>query len=196
LRSLTRAPIVARSETGVWLSTLRQAASVTSEEQRLETPQLKHASQESWHGRLDTDDRRAMMIFARRVFLGAGIWGIIVVTPMYFLFDTIGRQRSLPITYPQFYYGFLAVTLAWQFAFLAIGSDPVRYRLMMIPGIVEKLAFVLSMGILYVQGRVILTDIVTVSPDLVWGTLFIISFAKTSASAGYSRRPGSLPVRG
>jgi hypothetical protein len=32
------------------------------------------------------------MKFARRVFLGAGAWGIVVLTPLYFLFDAIGRH--------------------------------------------------------------------------------------------------------
>jgi hypothetical protein len=123
------------------------------------------------------------MTFARRVFLGAGVWGILIVTPMYFLFDTIGRQNASPITYPQFYYGFLAVTMAWQLAFLAIGSDPVRFRPLMIPSMVEKFLFILSMAVLFVQGRVSLADVVVTSPDLVLGTLFVIAFVKTSAAA-------------
>ena len=57
------------------------------------------------------------MKFAKIVFLAGGVWGIVLVTPLYFLFDAIGRQRGTPITYPQFFYGFLAVTMAWQFAF-------------------------------------------------------------------------------
>jgi hypothetical protein len=123
------------------------------------------------------------MKFARRVFLGAGVWGIVMMTPMYFLFDTIGRLNSSPITYPQFYYGFLAVTIAWQLAFLMIGSDPVRFRPMMLPGMVEKFLFVLSMAALFVQGRITLTDLMVTSTDLVLGILFVIAFVKTSAAA-------------
>ena len=121
------------------------------------------------------------MKFARMVFFVAGAWGIVVLTPLYFLFDAIGRQHSSPITYPQFFYGFLAVTMAWQFAFLVIGSDPARFRLMMIPSVVEKLGFVLSMGILYSEGRIAVTDVVIVMPDFLLGVLFTIAFAKTSA---------------
>ena len=130
------------------------------------------------------------MKFAKRVFLGAGVWGMVILTPMYFLFDAIGRQNESPITYPQFYYGFLAVTIAWQLAFLVIGSDPVRFRPLMIPSMVEKFYTVLSMAALFVQGRIALTDMIVISPDLALGILFVIAFAKTSAAAvpiGYAR---------
>jgi len=129
------------------------------------------------------------MKFARSVFLGAGVWGILFLTPMYFLFGAIGRQRSSPITYPQFYYGFLAVTMAWQFVFLVIGWDPARFRVMMIPSMLEKFGFIASIGVLYIQARITLTDVSVVAPDIVLGVLFTIAFAKTSASSATSDRP-------
>jgi hypothetical protein len=124
------------------------------------------------------------MKFARRVFVAAGVWGIVILTPLYFLFDAIGRLYPSPINYPQGYYGFLAITLAWQFAFLVIGSNPARYRLMMIPSMVEKFSYVLTMGVLYIQGRIGVTDVLVISPDLVWGVLFARAFVKMSAVAG------------
>jgi hypothetical protein len=36
----------------------------------------------------------------------------VVVSPLYFLFDEIGRQNPPAITHPEFFYGFVAVTLA------------------------------------------------------------------------------------
>ena len=64
------------------------------------------------------------MKFAKIVFYAAGIWGILVLTPLYFLFDRIGRQDPPPITHPGFYYGFVGVALAWQIAFLIIAPTP------------------------------------------------------------------------
>jgi hypothetical protein len=125
------------------------------------------------------------MKFAKVVFLVAGVWGIVLLTPLYFLFDAIGRQQSTPITYPQFFYGFLAVTMAWQFAFLVIGSDPARFRPMMIPSVAEKFIYVVSMGVLYSEGRIRVTDVMIVAPDLLLGVLFIIAFATTSVSSGF-----------
>jgi len=123
------------------------------------------------------------MKFARNVFLVAGVWGIAILTPLYFLFDTIGSRGGSPITYPQFYYGFVGVALAWQFVFLVIGSDPVRYRGMMIPAMAEKLIYGLSMSTLYAQGRIGLVDVLPIVPDLLLCALFAVAFAKTSASA-------------
>ena len=82
------------------------------------------------------------MKFARVVFLIAGVWGIVVLTPLYFLVDLTGRQYVAPADYPQFFYGFLSVALAWQIAFLVIGSSPGRFRPLMIPSIVEKFGHV------------------------------------------------------
>jgi hypothetical protein len=129
------------------------------------------------------------MTFAKRVFVGAGVWGCLSVTPLYFLFETIERQSSMPITYPQFYYGFLAVTLAWQLAFIVIGSDPVRFRPLMIAGMVEKFGFIATIGLLYLQGRVTATDVLVVSPDCLLGILFVIAFVKTSAAALHDNMP-------
>lgn len=38
-------------------------------------------------------------------------------------------------------YGFIGVAAAWQVAFLLIAQDPLRYRLLILPGILEKLGF-------------------------------------------------------
>jgi hypothetical protein len=64
------------------------------------------------------------MTFSRRVFACAGVWGVLVVTPLSFLFETMGRQAPPAITHPEFYYGFAGITLAWQVVFLVIASDP------------------------------------------------------------------------
>ena len=78
------------------------------------------------------------MRIAKTVFLGAGAWGIVVLTPLYFLVDLTGRQYAAPMEYPQFFYGFLSVAMAWQVAFLVIGASPSRFRPLMIPSIIEK----------------------------------------------------------
>jgi hypothetical protein len=93
-----------------------------------------------------------VMKFARIVFVGAGIWGIVVLTPFYWLIDITGRRHGPPTDYPQVFYGFMSVALAWQIAFLVIGSDPARFRPLMIPSILEKLGWVLTLALLYGHG--------------------------------------------
>jgi cytochrome b len=81
------------------------------------------------------------MRFARFVFTIAGIWGIVVLTPLYWLVDITGRIYAPPADYPHFFYGFLSVAMAWQLAFLVIGSDPARFRPLMIPSIAASVRF-------------------------------------------------------
>jgi hypothetical protein len=119
------------------------------------------------------------MKFAKIVFITAGVWGIVVLTPLYLLLDVTGRQYAPPTAYPQFFYGFLAVAMAWQIAFLMIGSNPARFRLLMIPCIVEKLGYVATLLVLHGQGRISATDASPAIPDLLLGVLFIAAWAKT-----------------
>lgn len=121
------------------------------------------------------------MKFARIAFIGAGIWGVAVLTPIYFLIDVTGRQYPAPASYPHFFYGFLSVAMAWQIAFMIIGSDPVRFRPLMIAGIVEKLAHVAGVAVLYSQARLSAEDAMAAGPDLLLGLLFIVAFLKTPA---------------
>src|SRR6187401_3618931 len=113
------------------------------------------------------------MRFARLVFRIAGIWGLLIVTPLYVLYDTVGRQYPPPVTHPDFYYGFISVTLAWQLAFLLIATDPMRFRPLMIVAIIEKFGYLVTLGTLYVQGRLQFGQFAVVSPDTILGVLFV-----------------------
>ena len=94
------------------------------------------------------------MRFARWVFLLAGVSGILMVVPPYFLEAKTGQDYPPPVTHPEYYYGFLGVTLAWQVMFLVIASDPVRYRRAMLPAMLEKASFAVAIPLLYAAGRV------------------------------------------
>ena len=122
------------------------------------------------------------MRFAKVVFIAAGVWGIVVLTPLYFLIDISGRQYAAPTTYPQFVYGFLSVAMAWQIAFLMIGTSPVRFRPLMLASMVEKFGHVMTVAVLYAQARISTLDAMAAGPDLLLGALFIAAFAKTSTS--------------
>jgi hypothetical protein len=120
------------------------------------------------------------MRFARIVFLIAGIWGVLVLTPFYFMFDVIGRRDPPPITHPGIYYGFLSLGLAWQIAFLIIARDPVGLRPMMIPSIIEKIGYVATLLVLYLQSRLHSSDLTFAAADLILGILFLVAFFKTA----------------
>jgi hypothetical protein len=78
------------------------------------------------------------MKFAKVIFWIAAIWGILTLTPLYFMFSLIGRQDPPPITHPGFYYGFVGAGLAWQLAFMVIAIDPARFRSLMPVAVLEK----------------------------------------------------------
>ncbi len=120
------------------------------------------------------------MRFARIVFTVAGIWGVVVLTPLYFLIDISGRRYPAPTDYPHFFYGFLSVAMVWQIAFLVIGSNPTRFRPVMILGMLEKFGYVVTLLVLYGLGRVSALDAMAAVPDGLLGLLFIAAFAKTA----------------
>jgi hypothetical protein len=122
------------------------------------------------------------MKFAKVVFRVAGIWGLVVITPLYFLFDVIGRQDPPAITHPGFYYGFVGCALAWQIAFLVIAQDPVRMRPMMIPSVVEKITYCTAVVALVMQGRTNPRDLVFAATDITLGMLFVAAWVKTGGN--------------
>jgi hypothetical protein len=115
------------------------------------------------------------------VFWIAGIWGVLVITPLYFLFDLISRTDPPPITHPGFFYGFVGAALAWQIAFFVIATDPLRYRPLIIPSVFEKVSYTAAVIVLVLQGRMHSSDLVFGMTDLLLGVLFVIAYFKTPA---------------
>ena len=118
------------------------------------------------------------MRFAKVTFLIAGIWGVLILSPLYFMFDLIGRQDPPPITHPAFYYGFVSAALAWQIAFFVIARNPLRFRPLMLPSVLEKFGYGISLVALYAQKRLHPGDLVFGAVDLFFGALFLVAFAK------------------
>ena len=57
------------------------------------------------------------MKFARVVFLIAGLYGLVVLTPGYFFEQAIGRETPPPITHPEFFMVFWAWLWPGRFCF-------------------------------------------------------------------------------
>jgi hypothetical protein len=119
------------------------------------------------------------MMFARRVFQVAAIYGFLAVVPLYFSEGKIDRDYPPAITHPEYFYAFAGVALAWQAAFVIIARDPVRYRLMMLPSALEKLSYAVAGAVLYAQGRVVALFLLFAAIDLTLGALFLVAFQKT-----------------
>ena len=80
------------------------------------------------------------MIFARVIFWIAGALGLAAIVPLY---RAPGNAT---------YYGLLATLIAWQCAFFVIDFSPVRFRPLMIPAVLEKVLWMITLSILYSKG--------------------------------------------
>ena len=119
------------------------------------------------------------MTFAKLVFLIAGMYGLIVLAPQYFFEARTGHDYPPPITHPEYYYGFIGLAVVWQFVFLILSRDPVRYRPLMIPAILEKACFAIPSVILLLQHRIPIPVFGFAMVDAVLGVLFLIAYVKT-----------------
>jgi hypothetical protein len=123
--------------------------------------------------------RERFLRFARWVFLIAGLYGLLLTIPLYFFEPQLVRNFPPALTHPEYFYGFVGVTLAWQVLFLILSSDPLRYRLMMLPGILEKAAYGIATIVLYLQQRAGSFVLIFGVIDLIIGLCFFLAFWKT-----------------
>lgn len=122
--------------------------------------------------------------FARIAFAVAGVYGLLVMAPQYWLEDRVGRDTPPAITHPEYFYGFIGVVIAWQLAFLLVARDPARYRALMPIAVVEKLGFGLPVLVLYARHRIAGSVLVFGVIDLVLAVLFATSYLLTSPARG------------
>lgn len=127
--------------------------------------------------------------FAKWVFIFAGLYGIVILAPQYFLEKRIGEDQPPPISHPEYFYGFIGVALTWQMVFLIIGSNPVRFRPLMPIAILEKLSFGLPSSVLFAGGRLASLPFTFAMFDLVLALLFARAFIRTSNGRDFAQEP-------
>ena len=118
------------------------------------------------------------MKFAKIVFLVAGIYGLVVIAPLFFMEGYTSATQPPAITHPEYYYGFAGVALAWQVLFLVLSRDPLRYRPMMLVAVLEKVSglVLILLVLLHRSPPTMLIGIV----DVPLGILFLISYIRTA----------------
>jgi hypothetical protein len=120
--------------------------------------------------------------FARIVYGIAAAYGFIVLAPLYFLIEKVGRDAPPPITHPEFYYGFLGVTFLWQLVFVMLAKNPVQYRALIPITILEKFIYTLPVVLLYLAGRVHVSTMASSLVDPIFGVLFIMAWFRTGTT--------------
>jgi hypothetical protein len=120
------------------------------------------------------------MKFARLVFNVAGVYGLLVLLPQYFMEGKTGRDFPPPINHPEYYYGFIGVAVAWQFLFLILAREPRRYYPLIPAAVLEKLSFGVAVALLYAQGRVGALMLGAGLLDLALAALFVAAYVKVS----------------
>jgi hypothetical protein len=116
------------------------------------------------------------VIFARRVFNLAAIYGFVSLIPMYFLERRLLERMPPALTHPEFYYGFVGVALAWQVLFVLIAREPARLRPAMLPAVLEKLCWGVAVLVLMAQGRLGSFFLPAALIDLLLAALFIAAW--------------------
>ena len=111
--------------------------------------------------------------FARWMFRGAAIYGVVALMPLYFL--------PAPADRPEVYYGFIGVALVFQWLFWIIGGNPVRFRMLMLPAVAEKLVFAIPALVLVTEARAPALAAPFAVMDLLLGTGFLIARSRTAA---------------
>ena len=123
------------------------------------------------------------MKFAKRVFFWGGIYGLVVVTPLYFLRSFMGRLFPPAINHPEYYFGFVGAVVVWHVLFLAVSKDPARYRPLMPIATLEKVAFGVPVLVLILAGAASPWLAIGAVGDLIWGALYLLAYFKVGEGA-------------
>ena len=108
----------------------------------------------------------------KRIYTIAGIYGLVVLLPLYFGEHAMAAMGQL-LTKPEYYYGFIGAAASFQLVYLMIGRDPVRFRPLMPLTLIAKLSFTIPVAILFLAGRVDTITMILASVDAMIGLAFL-----------------------
>ncbi|MEI9851175.1 MAG: hypothetical protein WDN24_10430 [Sphingomonas sp.] len=128
-----------------------------------------------------TGDRNARV--ARWIFLVAGIYGLIMLLPLYFAERVFADMGYPPLDRPEMLYGFVGAASVMQLLYLLIAADPARYRPAMLVGVLGKLSYGVPVLLLFAGGRIDALTFWLSMPDLVWAVLFAAAWRITRDAA-------------
>jgi hypothetical protein len=113
-------------------------------------------------------------VFARRVYLGAAIYGIPVLALSYL--------QPVPDPWHLAYLGFVGTALVFQGVFLVIARDPRRFEPLMPVTLFEKLCFGVPAVAFWLRGQTEGVSAIFGGIDLLLMVLFFISWRRLARS--------------
>jgi hypothetical protein len=119
------------------------------------------------------------MRFQKWLFALAGVYGLIVLPPLYWMEGAIATASPPALTHVEYYYGFIGVAVCWQLVFLRIAANPLRFRAFMPLAVLAKLAFGVAAVILYAHGRIVAETLAFGCADLVFAVAFLVAYLRT-----------------
>jgi len=117
----------------------------------------------------------------RLIFTLAGIYGLVILSPLLFLERKVAELTPGGTTQPEYYYGFLGAALVMQLVYLTIGRDPVRYRPLMPIAALAKAVFFMTIMILWLQERISAAALEIASVDALLAFAFLCAWRMTPA---------------
>ena len=118
-------------------------------------------------------------MFARVVFALAGLYGLGALIPLY-------QQAGTTLDYV-----LLGAVVAWPIMFLLIAWRPAELRLAMIPSVLEKLLWCVTLLVLYRRGTASSADLAAGAiPHGLLGVLFVVAYLRTSRRVTQAPSPG------
>ena len=115
---------------------------------------------------------------ASRLFRLAGIYGLIVLLPLYFAEPMIARYAPPALSHAEFYYGFIGAAATMQLVCLTIAGDPVRFLPLMPVAAIGKFSFGAAVAVLFALGRLDAADLPLPAIDLLLGVLFLMTWRR------------------
>jgi hypothetical protein len=122
------------------------------------------------------------MRFAKRIYRVAGIAGLFLVVPAYFLEGWTATINPPAVEHAEFYYGFVSVVMVWQLVYILIGTDPLRFRPVMLLAAAAKGSFVATLLTLFSLGRIQPLWFGFAAFDGTFTLLFLLGYIKTASA--------------
>lgn len=120
---------------------------------------------------------------AKLIFRIAAAADILVLTPILFFPNRIGNPVPRPLTEPEYFHGFLALSLLFSILYLVIATNPIRYRPVMWIGILQKFVYPMAIFGLLSTHRTPPGKSFYAGMEFLFGLLFIIALVKTPKQA-------------